>query len=313
MVFFLTQPDGVGHIRLFVDRYGRDLGRDLVEMTYQQLLRRGSAPPGVYVFTDQQLMNPSQKRIAGWVREQLSRSPATHRVVNDPEKQLGRFQYIEALNAAGLSNFRIHRLKGLAPEYVRFPVFLRIEDDHMGPRSELLKTWDEMIRAAALLVLAGFAKDRIVVVEFIDTRCSDGLYRKYGAFRVGERIICQHVLHSAVWLSKRETTIRDPEMIDSSDRFYIENPHEQILMPYFELARIEYGRIDYAMLGDRPQVWEINDNPTFVTRKSGGLSKVPKGQRFVDAFAALAQDLIPGGEVELRLPLRAILNWMESN
>ena len=40
------------------------------------------------------------------------------------------------------------------------------------------------------------------------------------------------------------------------------NPHERELREIFRLARIDYGKIDYAVLGDRLQVWEINTNPT---------------------------------------------------
>ena len=39
------------------------------------------------------------------------------------------------------------------------------------------------------------------------------------------------------------------------------NPHERRLREIFGRARIDYGKIDYAMLGDRLQVWEINTNP----------------------------------------------------
>ena len=30
----------------------------------------------------------------------------------------------------------------------------------------------------------------------------------------------------------------------------------------FQIAGIDYGRIDYSMLDGEPQVWEINTNPT---------------------------------------------------
>ena len=33
---------------------------------------------------------------------------------------------------------------------------------------------------------------------------------------------------------------------------------------FFRLAQIDYGKIDYAMLGDRLQIWEINTNPRVI-------------------------------------------------
>ena len=46
--------------------------------------------------------------------------------------------------------------------------------------------------------------------------------------------------------------------------FTMSNPHEHELRRIFSTARIEYGRIDYALLGERIQVWEINTNPGFL-------------------------------------------------
>ena len=52
----------------------------------------------------------------------------------------------------------------------------------------------------------------------------------------------------------------------SSVRRYMEtNPHERALREIFQLARIDYGKIDYAILGDRLQIWEINTNPVVLT------------------------------------------------
>jgi hypothetical protein len=310
VVFFLTLPDGAGHIRLFVERFGRKVGRNLVEMTYGQLLQRGSAPPGVYIFTDQQVMNPSQKLIAAWIRSQLEKSPATHRALNDPENQLGRYELLQRLHESGQIQYRVFRYGDWVPAGHKFPVFVRIEDDHMGPRSELLGSVDDVVHAANRLILAGFAMQRILVVEFVDTRSSDGLYRKYGAFRIGDRIICQHILHSPAWLSKRETTIRTPDLVDQSDLYFTENPHADRLMHYFELARMDYGRIDYGMTDDTIHVWEINDNPTYVGRGGQRLSKVSKGEVFSDAFDELSVGLQPGSAIALAASYSDSIRWV---
>jgi hypothetical protein len=45
---------------------------------------------------------------------------------------------------------------------------------------------------------------------------------------------------------------------------YIEtNPHREWLESVFDLAGVDYGRIDYSMAGGRPVVWEINTNPWY--------------------------------------------------
>jgi hypothetical protein len=44
--------------------------------------------------------------------------------------------------------------------------------------------------------------------------------------------------------------------------FVVAIPHEAALREVAAIAQVEYGRIDYAILNGRPQVWEINLNPT---------------------------------------------------
>ena len=46
------------------------------------------------------------------------------------------------------------------------------------------------------------------------------------------------------------------------------NPHEAEVRRIFDLARIEYGRIDYAFRDGRMQVWEINTNPMLASDDS---------------------------------------------
>ncbi len=59
---------------------------------------------------------------------------------------------------------------------------------------------------------------------------------------------------------------RTPELLEKERRYFETNPHERELRKIFRLARIDYGKIDYAVLGDRLQVWEINTNPRIFTR-----------------------------------------------
>lgn len=53
------------------------------------------------------------------------------------------------------------------------------------------------------------------------------------------------------------------------------NPHEQELRSIFAAAEIDYGRIDYALLGEQIQVWEINTNPMIVASGRGGNGIAP--------------------------------------
>jgi hypothetical protein len=61
---------------------------------------------------------------------------------------------------------------------------------------------------------------------------------------------------------KIPTTEWSEEGIRLERRYLEDNPHAGQLRRCFELAHIDYGRIDYGLVGDSIQVWEINTNPT---------------------------------------------------
>ena len=50
--------------------------------------------------------------------------------------------------------------------------------------------------------------------------------------------------------------------LDEALTYYEANPHAAWLRRVFDLARIDYGRVDYGMSRGVPQVWEINLTPT---------------------------------------------------
>ena len=75
------------------------------------------------------------------------------------------------------------------------------------------------------------------------------------------RVIPRHLFFSKAWVVK-DAQIVDAERIQLEQRYLDENPHEAALRSIFELARIDYGRIDYALRGGEIEVWEINTHPT---------------------------------------------------
>jgi hypothetical protein len=100
----------------------------------------------------------------------------------------------------------------------------------------------------------------LIVVEFCDTADSAGVFNKYSAFVIGDRIVPAHIDSSCEWVVK-DTDLISPD-ISQREREYIEaNPHEAWLRDTFALAHVDYGRMDYGIKEGRPQVWEINTNP----------------------------------------------------
>jgi len=214
---------------------------------------------GTYVFSDLERLTSAQSELMAEVRDQLANAGEGVRLLNHPTRSLGRFALLRELHEAGPNRFRAYRASE-ALDAVRFPVFLRRAGEHDGNVTGLLRDHREIEQAILRALLSGIELDDVLIVEFCDTSGGNKRFRKYSAFRVGDRIIPRHLIFSEKWMLKLPD-ILDPAAI-AEERAYLEsNPHERELRDVFDRAHIDYGRIDYGMLEDRLQVWEINTNP----------------------------------------------------
>ena len=183
------------------------------------------------------------------------------RFLNDPSKSLQRFELLTELQRRGLNDFRVMRANTDLKD-VRFPVFLREERLHDGAISPLLNSVSEIRQAIGRALLQGHELRNLLVVEFCDTADEMGFFRKYAAFVVGKRVIPRSLNYGRHWMLKHsETEFTVPMVLEELD-YVSKNPHQQQLSEIFELARVEYGRIDYAMKDGKLQTWEINLHPT---------------------------------------------------
>jgi len=101
-----------------------------------------------------------------------------------------------------------------------------------------------------------------LVVEFCETADKAGFYRKYAAFVVGNTVIARSLNYGTHWMLKHEGTQFTLSMAQEEREFVLKNPHQAQLAKIFEIAGVEYGRIDYAIKDGQIQTWEINLNPT---------------------------------------------------
>lgn len=227
---------------------------------------------------------------------------------------MGRYELLRTLDEQGVNDFGVFRLdEARGPR--RFPVFLRAERDHRGPRTGLLGDAAALREAIAALEGRGESRNGKIVVEFCDTRGADGLYRKYAAWRIGDRIVPQHVFVSSRWMVKAETNwlfdgdAPDRRRLLAEERRYLdENPHEAPLRRAFALAGIEFGRADYGVVNGSLRVWEINTNPDpFFGRDSTQQERNPlilrPGERVLqEAILALDAGRSPGRPVAIAEP-----------
>src|SRR5690606_9525763 len=83
--------------------------------------------------------------------------------------------------------------------------------------------------------------------------------------------------------------------------YVAENPHRQQLENIFELASIEYGRIDYGLVDGAVQTFEINSNPT-VLAEPPGWSRTADYRRYATMHAHALQILArPNGGMPIHL------------
>jgi hypothetical protein len=261
-------------------------------------------PRGTYVFSDLERLSPAQTALAGEVWNQLAAAGEGIRLLNDPSRVASRVTLLQRLHEAGRNQFGVYRAtqRGADP---RFPVFVRHAREHEGSFTGLLRDQAEVDHAILRLLWSGVEADDILIVEFCDTS-SDGIFRKYSAFRVGDRIVPRHVIFSTKWV------LKVPDLLDASkieeERAYLEsNPHEQELRDLFDFARIDYGRMDYGVLGGRIQVWEINSNPiVMLPRDRYARQHLPTQELFAARIRQAFEKIDSPGPGQPMVPLNLI-------
>jgi len=218
------------------------------------------------MFCDIERLNEADRALAADVDSVVSKARPDIPILNRPNAALRRYDLLATLHQNGLNPFRAYRLTETStPE--RFPVFLRYENDHTGATTGLLKSQHELDRAIVRVLIRGHDLRDLIIVEFIDTSTASGIFTKYSAYRVGNAIVPRGAELSRSWVVKFGAGVRNPAQASLSFDYVRDNPHEHLLVKRFDMGRIGYGRIDYSMLGDSMLTWEINTNPTIMSKR----------------------------------------------
>lgn len=276
-------------MRGFLKHWAPELRDRVVVQPYEATFRRRTLPAGTHLFSDIERLRPAELRLAAALADRVAE--AGSRVLNHPRDVLTRHALLEALYAAGINRFRSHRR--LDPEAMRFPVFLRSEREHDGPLTPLLRDARELRRAVLRLGLRPLAlRGGLLAVEYEETRDAEGLYRKYSVLRVGDAHLGRHILVSRNWMLKVADLV-DAESLRAEEAYLHEVPQLDVIRRCFAIARVEYGRIDYAVREDgRLAVWEINTNPGQMPRRAKlHAARIPFQERavrpLIESFVAL--------------------------
>ena len=231
-------------------------------LSYETLLALRRSPIGNYIFTDIDRLTGYEIDAVTEIAKAVSSAEPRAMVSNWPNRVLGRYALLRLLHELGLNSYGVWRLDEARPP-TAFPVFIRREHDALGPETPLLHDEREYRAAVEALQNAGKGLTGRIAVQYRQAPDKAGIYRKYGAFNFRGTIVPQHLLLSRGWVVKRSSMDLSPEMAAEEERYVLDNPHADQLRRVFELAQIDFGRVDYTIVDDRIEVFEINTNPTF--------------------------------------------------
>jgi len=244
--------------------------------SYDALFRARRLPSASWIFTDMDRLGTWELELAAHARRELVGRGM--RVLNDPGRFCPRFTLLERLWRAGINSFKVWRLES-SDEVDRWPVFLRTEAAHRGVLSDLIDEPGLLRVEIARALAAGHVERDLMIVEYCAEPVRPGLFRKLAAFRVGDRIVTTLAVHEGNWMAKHgEEGIAGAELYREEFDNLAENQHAGVLMRAFQLAHVDYGRVDYAIVKGEPRIYEINSNPTI-----GRVTKHPDPSRMQSA------------------------------
>jgi hypothetical protein len=256
-------------IREYLQMRGAAIADRVNVVEYEELGDLTALPAGPVVFAAVDQIGRAAADAAAQICDRIAGALGPRAVLNDPRKVLRRFDLLSRLHEGGGNRFKTIRAVD-DPCGLRYPVFIREEDQHSGSLTPLLGDRWALERALGEMVFRGLRPSRLLIVEFCDTSGPDGLFRKYSAMKIGDVILPRHLHISREWVTKSNSNVVDETALDEELTFFEQHPHERWLRQVFETAQIQYGRIDYGIFEGAPQVWEINTNPTLGRRLSRG-------------------------------------------
>ena len=233
---------------------------DIQLLHYDEVLGKPSLVPGTYVFTDIDRLSTAARTEAARLYRRLQENGC--RVLNDPARVRTRFALLRKLHQAGLNPINAYLAEaGECPK--RFPVFIRIADDHRGSLSDLLSDQSALDVAIEAAVVAGFPRATILIVEYAAQPIRPGVFRKSSVYRVGDEFIPDIWWYDTSWDIKGDRDgLADEELYREELHMMRENSFAKDVAGAFALANIDYGRLDFGLVDGRPCIYEINTYPT---------------------------------------------------
>lgn len=228
-------------------------------MSYETLFDARGLVRATYVFTDMDRLSPSDLMRAGRCFRQLQARGI--RVSNDPARFHSRAGLLRRLYRLGINGFNAYRVEENCKPG-RWPVFLRAEGAHGYPVSDLLHNPREIAAAVSRALNRGIPLSALIVIEYAAEPVQPGLFRKLSLFHIGGQSVAHTCVHEDRWIVKYgKKGIASEELYRDELRIVTDNPYWPGLQRVFEVGAIDYGRVDFGLVGGKVQVYEINTNP----------------------------------------------------
>jgi hypothetical protein len=280
---------------------GGALNESVRLLSYEELESRRHLESGAWIFSGLDRLTPAQRELAELAWNTLRSSGMPVRLLNRPTTTLLRGPLLGMLHESGINAFRAVE-PGNRFIDLHFPVFVREKDAHTGSLTPLLHDRGALEAALGRLLLRGYPAKSLLVVEFLDTADATGIYRKYASYYVAGTVIPKAIRFGTDWMLKMRSSFWDPEKVREQEEWSRENRHADQIAAVFRMANIDYGRMDYAVVDGKIQVWEINLNPTLARGRSTNKppaaqamrdDRAPASRRFDQRFAAAAARIQP--------------------
>jgi hypothetical protein len=254
---------------------------------YGKMLRAWHVPRATYIFTDFERLYPRELKAAADLYRRLK--AAGLRCLNDPALAMSRAELLTMLERRGINPFGVHRAD-TGPVPRRFPVFIREEMGHVKASPDLYGDQEALDGALRDMQARGIPLRGQLVVELAAEPYAEGLWAKWGTWRIGKETVVEHVAADDTWLVKTGDHAKvTAQMAQEEYDAIMTNRFAEPLAPVFDLAHVEYGRADHAQFGGRTIVYEINSNP-YIGYYSPGRDPVRKEARLF-ARARIARSL----------------------
>lgn len=160
-------------------------------ITYHNLVRQKKLRAGIYIFTGLCVLTNLQKRIGIELADFLENAGDSFKVLNHPQKVLKRYDLLKTLHEKGINHFSCYKVdeflkEGKVPD---FPVFVREENHHSGSLSGVINDSESLKEEIHKQRKKGYAVKNLLIVEYLDVSESNGMYKKYSAFKLADAIL----------------------------------------------------------------------------------------------------------------------------